>query len=275
VTAALAAEHIVVELGGARILDGVDLAVEPGGWISIVGPNGAGKTTLIRVISGALRAREGRVLIDGDDLASLRTRERARRIALVPQSPVVPVGVSALDYVLLGRTPHFPFFGSESAHDLDVARGTLERLGVGWLADRDVESCSGGERQRVFLARALAQQAPILLLDEPTTALDIGHQQEVLDLVDGLRADHGIAVISTMHDLTLAGLYADELVLLGDGRVVERGPAASVLTEESLRRHFGARVSVLSGDHGPVVVPHRASVKPSDDDPSVRPVASG
>ncbi len=274
-TAALAAEHVVAELGGARILDGVDLSVEPGGWVSIVGPNGAGKTTLIRVISGALKAREGRVVIGGDDLMSLRTRERARRIALVPQTPVIPVGVSALDYVLLGRTPHFPFFGSESAHDVEVALGTLDRLGVGDLAHRDVESCSGGERQRVFLARALAQQAPILLLDEPTTALDIGHQQEVLDLVDGLRADHGIAVVSTMHDLTLAGLYADELVLLGDGRVVERGPAASVLTEESLRRHFGARVSVLSGDHGPVVVPHRAPGRPAGDDSSVRPVASG
>ena len=261
-TAALVAEGIVAELGGTRILDGVDLAVGPGGWISIVGPNGAGKTTLIRVLSGALAARAGRVLIDGDDLSSLRTRERARRIALVPQSPLVPVGVSALDYVLLGRTPHLPFFGSESTDDLDVALGTLDRLGVGDLAHRDVASCSGGERQRVFLARALAQQAPILLLDEPTTALDIGHQQEVLDLVDGLRTDHGIAVVSTMHDLTLAGLYADELVLLGGGRVVERGPAASVLTEDSLRRHFGARVSVLSGASGPVVVPHRAPQVP-------------
>lgn len=274
-TAALVAEGIVAELGGTRILDGVDLAVEPGGWISIVGPNGAGKTTLIRVLSGALAARAGRVLIDGDDLSSLRTRDRGRRIALVPQSPVVPVGVSALDYVLLGRTPHIPFFGSESTDDLDVALGTLDRLGVGDLAHRDVESCSGGERQRVFLARALAQQAPILLLDEPTTALDIGHQQEVLDLVDGLRTDHGIAVVSTMHDLTLAGLYADELMLLGGGRVVERGPAASVLTEDSLRRHFGARVSVLPGASGPVVVPHRAPQARRDDGPTARPVASG
>lgn len=274
-TAALRSEGIVAELGGARILDGVDLAVEPGGWISIVGPNGAGKTTLIRVLSGALKAHAGRVVIGSDDLKTLRARERARRIALVPQTPVVPVGVTALDYVLLGRTPHLPFFGSESHEDLDVARGTLDRLGVGDLADRDVESCSGGERQRVFLARALAQQAPILLLDEPTTALDIGHQQEVLDLVDGLRGEHGIAVISTMHDLTLAGLYADELVLLGGGQVVERGPAAAVLTEESLKRHFGARVSVLPGAHGPVVVPHRAPGSRSGDDPTVRPVASG
>lgn len=256
--AMLAASGIVAELGGARILDGVDLTVTPGGWVSIVGPNGAGKTTLIRVLGGALAPVAGRVLLDGDDLKALRTRERARRIALVPQTPVVPVGVSALDYVLLGRTPHIPFFGSESSDDVSRAHAVLDRLGVGALAARSVESCSGGERQRVFLARALAQEAPILLLDEPTTALDIGHQQEVLDLVDGLRAEHGIAVISTMHDLTLAGLYADELVLLGGGRVVERGRAEEVLTEETLRRHFGARVSVLPGVHGPVVVPHRA-----------------
>ena len=259
--AVLAAAGIVAELGGARILDGVDLTVASGGWGSIVGPNGAGKTTLVRVLAGALAPREGHVLVDGDDLRGLRARERARRIALVPQTPMIPVGVSALDYVLLGRTPHMPFFGSESSDDVERAHTTLQRLGVGALAGRSVESCSGGERQRVFLARALAQEAPILLLDEPTTALDIGHQQEVLDLVDGLRAEQGIAVVSTMHDLTLAGLYADELVLLGGGRVVERGPAEHVLTEETLRRHFGARVSVLPGVHGPVVVPHRAPEK--------------
>jgi len=259
--AVLAADGIVAELGGARILDGVDLSVAAGGWVSIVGPNGAGKTTLVRVLAGALAPREGRVLVDDDDLRGLRTRERARRIALVPQTPMIPVGFSALDYVLLGRTPHMPFFGSESSDDVARAHGMLDRLGVGALAGRSVESCSGGERQRVFLARALAQEAPILLLDEPTTALDIGHQQEVLDLVDGLRAEQGIAVVSTMHDLTLAGLYADELVLLGGGRVVERGPAEEVLTEETLRRHFGARVSVLPGTHGPVVVPHRAPGK--------------
>ncbi|HEU5302922.1 MAG TPA: ABC transporter ATP-binding protein [Acidimicrobiia bacterium] len=274
-TVALRGEGIVADLGGVRILDGVSVAVEPGAWVSIVGPNGAGKTTLIRVLSGALRPQAGRIEIGNDDVTKLRARERARRIALVPQTPVVPIGVTALDYVLLGRTPHLPFFGSESNDDLEIAHGTLGRLGVGDLAGRDVESCSGGERQRIFLARALAQQAPILLLDEPTTALDIGHQQEVLDLVDGLRAEHGIAVVSTMHDLTLAGLYADELVLLGGGRVVERGPASAVLTEDSLRRHFGARVSVLPGAHGPVVVPHRAPANGAGEAPPAHPIASG
>jgi iron complex transport system ATP-binding protein len=134
----------------------------------------------------------------------------------------------------------------------------LEDLGVRRLAHRLVETLSGGERQRVVLARALLQDAPLLLLDEPTSALDIGHQQDVLELVEHLRDTRNLAVVSTMHDLTLAGFYADELVLLGEGRIVERGAAGDVLTEEHLRRHFGAQVTVLRGTDGPLVVPQRS-----------------
>jgi iron complex transport system ATP-binding protein len=257
VTPALRVDGLVVELGGSRIVDRVAFDVDPGEWVSVVGPNGAGKTTLLHAITGTVRLREGSVSLLGEDAAGLGARARARSVALVPQTPIVPDGITVLDYGLLGRTPHLPFFGFETAADVANAIDMLEQLGVGEFAGRRLDSLSGGERQRVYLARALLQEAPVVLLDEPTTALDIGHQQEVLELVDRLRRERHLAVVSTMHDLTLAGLYADELLLLDHGRIAEHGPAAEVLTEDRLRRHFGARVTVLAGADGPVVVPYR------------------
>jgi iron complex transport system ATP-binding protein len=248
---------LVVELGGRRILDEVDLDVAPGSWVSIVGPSGAGKTTLVRALAGMVKPVRGAVAIAGVPAHAMRARARARSLAVVPQAPVIPAGVSVFDYALLGRTPYVPYFGRESEQDVEACRAMLARLGVAELASRPVETLSGGERQRVVLSRALLQGAPIVVLDEPTTALDIGHQQDVLELVDQLRAERGLTVVSTMHELTLAGLFADELVLLDAGRVAERGTAAAVLTEAHLRDHFGARVSVLAGEDGPVVVPAR------------------
>ena len=213
---------------------------------------------MLNAVAGLVPCRDGRVELAGRDVRHLRARARARAVALVPQTPIIPTGVSVLDYALLGRTPYCSFFGTETARDAEQALEVLRRLGVAELATRHVETLSGGERQRVVLSRALLQDAPVLLLDEPTSALDIGHQQDVLELVEQLRSERDLAVVSTMHDLTLAGFYADELLLLNGGRVVERGPARDVLTEEHLRRHFGAQVSVLAGTDGPVVVPHRA-----------------
>src|SRR5690606_39771859 len=157
---------------------------------------------------------------DGRPAGRLRRRERARLVALVPQSPVVPEGITVADYVLLGRTPHLRPLGAEGPQDLAVVHDALALLDLVPVAGRSVSSLSGGERQRVLIARALAQGAPIVLLDEPTTALDVGHQQQVLELVDDLRRCRGLSVVSTMHDLTLAGQYADRLVLLDAGRVV-------------------------------------------------------
>ena len=248
---------VTVELGGVRLLDDIDLTVKPGRWVSVVGPNGAGKTTLVHAIAGGVPLEAGRVLLGGRDVRRLRARARARSIALVPQSPVVPAGMSVLDYALLGRTPHLAFFATETTDDIERSTAVLEDLGVRHLAGRLVETLSGGERQRVVLARALLQDAPLLLLDEPTSALDIGHQQDVLELVEHLRDARNLAVVSTMHDLTLAGFYADELVLLDQGRIVERGAAGDVLTEEHLRRHFGAQVTVLRGADGLLVIPQR------------------
>ncbi|PSK64722.1 Fe(3+) dicitrate transport ATP-binding protein FecE [Micromonospora sp. MH33] len=245
-----------VELGGTPILAGVDLAVAVGEWVTVIGPNGAGKSTLLRAVGGLLPA-PGAVSLFGTPINSLRRRDRARVVATVAQSPVVPAGMSVFDYVLLGRTPYIPALGRESAADLAAVHEVLDRLDLGGFGRRELATLSGGERQRVFLARALAQGATLLLLDEPTSALDIGHQQEVLELVDQLRRQHELTVLATMHDLSIAGEYADRLVLLAEGRVAAAGPPQEVLTEALLARHYRANVRVIPGDHGPLVVPVR------------------
>ena len=245
-----------VSLGGTPILHGVDLTVATGEWVTIIGPNGAGKSTLLRAIGGLLPFT-GSVALWGMPAKGLRRRERARLVATVPQNPVVPPGMAVFDYALLGRTPYLRPLGRESRRDIDAVEEVLRRLDLVSLAHRPLETLSGGERQRVFLARALAQGARLLLVDEPTSALDIGHQQEVLDLVDELRGDGKLTVLATMHDLSVAGEYADRLVLLSGGRVVSEGPAREVLTAELLAAHYGARVRVIEGEHGPLVVPVR------------------
>jgi iron complex transport system ATP-binding protein len=253
---AVAVAGLTVDIAGTRVLDAVDLAVEPGSWVTVIGPNGAGKSTLLRAIGGLLPFT-GSIGLFGTPLDRLTRRARARLIATVAQSPVIPPGISVLDYALLGRTPYLPVLGRESAADLAAVRSAFERLDLAAFAARPLETLSGGERQRVFLARALVQGASVLLLDEPTTALDIGHQQEVLELVDELRRDEGLTVLATMHELSIAGEYADRMLLLAGGRVAAVGPARCVLTEELLAEHYGAKVRVLQGDHGPLVVPVR------------------
>ena len=247
---------VSVRVDGAALLDGVDLEIGDGEWVSVIGPNGAGKTTLLRAIAG-LAVTEGDVELVGRSVRDMATRERSRTVAVVPQIPVVPPSMPAVEYVLLGRTPHIPLFGVEAAGDVSIAHTVLEQLDLTALAERRMETLSGGELQRVMLARALAQDAPVLLLDEPTTALDVGHQQEVLELVDELRTSRRLTVLSTMHDLTLAGQYADRLMMLAGGRVVASGPAEAVLTEANVARHYGARVRVLHEAGGIVVLPVR------------------
>jgi iron complex transport system ATP-binding protein len=247
-----------VKLGSTPILLGVDLTVAAGEWVTVIGPNGAGKSTLLRALGGLL-VFGGSIALVGTPSNRLRRRDRARLVATVPQTPVVPPGMAVLDYVLLGRTPHIRPLARESLADLDAADEVLRRLDLVRFADRPLETLSGGERQRAFLARALAQGATLLLLDEPTSSLDIGHQQEVLDLVDELRADRGLTVLATMHDLSIAGEYADRMVLLAGGRVVATGTPRDVLTEKLLSEHYGARVRVIDAEHGPLVVPVRAS----------------
>jgi iron complex transport system ATP-binding protein len=257
-TAAVRASSVAVTLDRTEIVHRVDLVVGRGEWVTIIGPNGAGKSTLLRAIGGLI-PYAGTVELFGTELGRLPRRQRARLMATVPQHPIVPAGMAVVDYVLLGRTPYVRTLGRESASDVDAVADVLKRLDLDRFADRPLETLSGGERQRAFLARALAQGATLLLLDEPTSALDIGHQQEVLDLVDTLRRDSDLSVLATMHDLSIAGEYADRLVLLAEGGVVASGPAREVLTERNLARHYGARIRVIDGDRGPIVVPVRSS----------------
>jgi iron complex transport system ATP-binding protein len=245
-----------VSLGGRRVLDDVSIKVARGEWVTIVGPNGAGKSTLLRFLAGVVEGT-GTVLLDAQAARDLSRRRRARLVALVPQLPIVPDGARVADYVLLGRTPYISALGVEGADDVAAARDALARLDLIEFAERQVSSLSGGERQRVLIARAIAQGSPIVLFDEPTTSLDVGHQQQVLELIDRLRRDHGLSVVSTMHDLTLAGQYSDRLVLLHRGRVVTEGAACDVLTEENLAQFYDARVRVVVEDGRPVVLPLR------------------
>ena len=184
-----------------------------------------------------------------------RRAARARKVAYVPQTPVIPPGMLVADYVLLGRTPHRGVFAAETANDRRIVFEILARLDLGGFGERTVQSLSGGERQRAVMARALAQQADVLLLDEPTTALDLGHQQDVLELVDALRRERSLTVIATLHDLTLAARYGDRIAILAKGRVAETGPPAEVLTVENIAEHFGASVRIVDDPEGPVIVP--------------------
>jgi len=249
----LTAAGIGVTYDGVPVVVGVDLVVGPGEWVAIIGPNGAGKTSLLRALAGTI-AHGGVVAVDGVEVSALPRRAVARRIALVAQRPVLPDGMVVSDYVLLGRTPHLGYLAVESDRDVEIALGALDRLAAGGLASRRLGSLSGGERQRVVLARALAQQADILLLDEPTTSLDVGHAQQVLELVDELRLERRMAVVAAIHDLTLAAQYADRLMLLAGGRVVAEGTPEQVLTEEEVAGFSGAHVSIVRGPGGEVVV---------------------
>ena len=250
---ALALERVTVELGGRNVVGGVSFEVGHGEWVALIGPNGAGKTTLLRAVAG-LVPHEGFIALDREPVGRLGRRELARRVAVVPQVPLMPGGMSVREYVLLGRTPYVSYAGRESRSDLAATEEALNRLDLRDLADRQLGTLSGGERQRAVLARALAQDAPLLLLDEPTSALDAGRQQEALELIDALRLDAGLTVLAAMHDLTLAGQYTSRLLLLSGGRIVAHGAPAEVLTEPLIAEHYGASVRV---DESLAVVPVR------------------
>jgi iron complex transport system ATP-binding protein len=254
---ALSVQELTVSLDRTPVLHGVTCAAATGGWLALIGPNGAGKSTLIRAAAG-LVGYQGAIMLDGTDVRSLRLRDRARLIAYVPQEPVLPPDMTVEQYVLLGRTPHLGYLGGPGRHDRQRAAAALDRLDVARFAGRRLARMSGGERQRVVLARALATEPALLLLDEPTSMLDVGHQQQVLELVDLLRKESGLTVLSTLHDLTAAGQYADELVLLHEGRVAAAGAAPAVLTASQIEAVYAARVTVTTGPDGrPSVTPAR------------------
>ena len=246
---------VSVRFGAVDAVRNVSFTVQSGEWIALIGPNGAGKTSMLRAMC-RLVAFRGEIALDGRSVRRLSRRELARVIAFVPQTPVTPHELTVAEYVLLGRTPYLSYLGDESRTDRLAAQRALDRLELRAFANRALGSLSGGELQRAVLARALAQEAPILMLDEPTTALDLGRQQQALELVDSLRGE-GLTVVSTMHDLTLAGQYADRLVLLDRGAVVAEGLPEDVLSVENVESYYDASVRVVREDGRVFVLPLR------------------
>jgi iron complex transport system ATP-binding protein len=250
---ALTLRDVSARYGTRVVAADVSLSVEAGGWLAIIGPNGAGKSSLLKAIVGVV-AHDGAILLDGVPASSLSNRERAKAVAYAPQTPQLPDRLTVTDYALLGRTPHLSPLARERRSDLEIVSTVLSRLDLGELAGRALQTLSGGERQRAVLARVLAQQSGLLLLDEPTTGLDIGHAQAMLDLIDRLRREEGATVVSTLHDLTLSAQYASQLLLLDKGKVVAAGSPAEVLTRDTIERHYDAHVEVLHTADGQLVV---------------------
>jgi iron complex transport system ATP-binding protein len=254
-------DAVTVRFGGHTVVDRVDVSVGRGEWVGLIGANGAGKTTLLRAVAG-LVDHDGVVRLGGQPVAPMGRRERARAVSYVPQSPEMPADMSVFDYILLGRTPHISYLAVESSDDVAHCVRLLERLDLGLLARRHLSTLSGGERQRVVLARALAQEAPVLLMDEPTSALDMSHRVEALEIVDELRREWGLTVVSALHDLTLAGQFADRLLLMSGGTVAALGSPAEVLDEAVLEKAFGAPVRIIVTEDGEVIVaPQRTGIR--------------
>jgi iron complex transport system ATP-binding protein len=253
----LAAQGVTLGYGDSDVVVDLDLDVLDGGVTAVIGPNGCGKSTLLRALARLLRPRTGQVVLDGTRIDRLPTREVARLLGVLPQSPVAPEGVTVADLVTRGRHPHRVWFRQWSADDETVVGDAMDWTGVRDLADRSVDELSGGQRQRAWIAMALAQGTDLLLLDEPTTHLDLAHAVDVLDLVDRLNAERGRTVVMVLHDLNLAARYADRLVAMRDGRIVAQGPPRDVLTEDLLREVFGLRARVVPDpvSDGVLVVP--------------------
>ena len=240
----LSITNLTLRYEARTVLRDVTLDVNPGEVLALIGPNGVGKSTLIRATSGALKPASGRITIDGHDLYRLPIEQRARLIAVVPQAVRLPESFTAFETVLMGRTPYLGWLGRESEKDRSAVRAAMDRTGTRELADRLIGELSGGEQQRVLIARALAQSSPTLLLDEPTAHLDLKHQAGVLGLVRDLAHDERYAVLIALHDLNLAAQYADRVALLSNGSVAAIGTPEFVLTEENLSAAYGLRISV-------------------------------
>lgn len=229
---------------GQAGLHGVSLDVARGGLVGVLGPNGSGKTTLLRLLGGLLPAASGRITIDGRDVGHMARRDLARRIAVVPQETRLSFDYSVLEVVLMGRYPHLGPFELESPRDVAIARDALAATGTLALADRPFQTLSGGEKQRAIIAGALAQAADVMLLDEPTAALDPGYQVEITALLRRLNADRGVTIVVATHDLNLAAGLCRRLLLLREGRVLAAGPTAEVLTRESVLALYDVEADV-------------------------------
>ncbi|WP_447555456.1 ABC transporter ATP-binding protein [Vreelandella sp. EE22] len=241
----LMADGLSAGYGERRVLEDVSVAVQAGHITAIVGANACGKSTLLRVLSRLITPRNGRVMLDGRAIHQLPSRQLACELGFLPQSPIAPEGISVLDLVSRGRHPHLGLFKRWSAADEAAVVEALTATQLSELATRPVDELSGGQRQRVWIAMALAQQTRVLLLDEPTTFLDINHQVEVLDLLTDLNQTHGTTIVMVLHELNLAARYADTLIAMANGRVSVAGPPETVLTETMVHEVFGLESRVI------------------------------
>jgi iron complex transport system ATP-binding protein len=255
-------ENLTVSYGSRCVLHEVSLQVERGQVLALIGPNGAGKSTLVRAVSGILPTAAGSVRLDGKNLLALPSMQRACQVAVVPQAVTLPPAFTAWETVLLGRTPYLNFLGQVSGADEEIARSALRRVDALGLSGRRVGELSGGEQQRVLLARALAQSTPVMLMDEPTSHLDLQHQVALMELARNLAHEDQLMLLVALHDLNLAARYADTLVLLVDGHITSRGSASYVLTPGSIASAYGLDVDILPHPHDsavPLVVPRGLS----------------
>ncbi|MFE6223793.1 ABC transporter ATP-binding protein [Streptomyces sp. NPDC057854] len=253
----LTARGLTLAYENRVVVEDLDLAVPDGKVTVIVGPNACGKSTTLRALGRLLKPERGAVLLDGEELAKLPTKAIARAVGLLPQTPVAPEGITVADLVARGRQPHQAWWKQWSEEDERAVTEAMARTDVTALADRSVDELSGGQRQRVWIAMALAQETDLLLLDEPTTYLDIAHQVEVLDLVRRLNRSRGRTVVLVLHDLNQAARYADHLIAMKAGRVVTQGPPAEVVTDAMVRDVFGLPAVVVPDPvtGSPLVVP--------------------
>lgn len=253
----LVAEHLALGYGDRLIIDDLDLEIPTGVITTIIGPNGCGKSTLLRSLSRLLKPRTGQILLDGRSITTMRTRDVARVLGMLPQAPLAPEGLTVADLVARGRHPHQSWLRQWSSDDEGEVATALARTGIADLADRPVDELSGGQRQRAWISMALAQGTDILLLDEPTTYLDLAHSVEVLDLVDRLHSELGRTVVMVLHDLNLAVRYSDHLVVMKDGRIVRSGPPSEVISAELLAEVFDLDASVIEDPVSgrPLIIP--------------------
>lgn len=237
-------EDLYVGYNGLSVLRGMSLSVAPGEMLGVIGPNASGKSTLVRAISGVLKPLSGRLFLDGREIREFRTEELARLVAVVPQNLNLPPAFTAFELVLMGRTPHLPFLRQESRKDLTITWRAMELTRTEHLAQRRVGKLSGGEGRRLVIARALAQEPKLLLLDEPTAYLDLNHQIEVLELVKGLSRERNLTVIVVLHDLNLAAQYCERLIMLHRGQLHIDGSPHEVVTAKNIKRVYGVEVLV-------------------------------
>ncbi|MFE3293155.1 ABC transporter ATP-binding protein [Rhodococcus sp. NPDC059234] len=256
-TTRLAAENLTVGYGDRVIVDGLDLEIPTGVVTTVIGPNGCGKSTLLRSLARLLKPKSGQVVLDGQAISQMRTKDVARTLGMLPQAPVAPEGLTVADLVARGRHPHQSWLRQWSSDDEGEVAKALALTGVSELADRSVDQLSGGQRQRAWISMALAQGTDILLLDEPTTYLDLAHSVEVLDLVDRLHSELGRTVVMVLHDLNLAIRYSDRLVVMSEGAIVAQGAPSEVISPELLLDVFGLEARVIEDpvSDRPLIVP--------------------